>query len=80
MPLDRQPPPIADSITSHVGLTPMIRLSPHNQGMHFKYVSCWALAINRPSLVQLLAKLELANPTGSHKDRVAHKIVQGICG
>ncbi|CDH58000.1 cystathionine beta-synthase [Lichtheimia corymbifera JMRC:FSU:9682] len=59
MPLDRQPPPIADSIATHVGLTPMVRLSPHNQ-------------------VQLLAKLELANPTGSHKDRVAHKIVKDL--
>lgn len=29
-------------------------------------------------LVQILAKLELANPTGSHKDRVAHKVVKGM--
>ncbi|KAI9311100.1 tryptophan synthase beta subunit-like PLP-dependent enzyme [Dichotomocladium elegans] len=59
MPLARQPPPIVDSITNSVGLTPMVRLPLQNS-------------------VDLLAKLELANPTGSAKDRVAEKIVKGL--
>ncbi|KAI9254458.1 tryptophan synthase beta subunit-like PLP-dependent enzyme [Phascolomyces articulosus] len=57
MPLERQPPPIADAISDGIGLTPMVKLS-------------------HPSKVQLLGKLELANPTGSIKDRVAKHLLE----
>ncbi|KAI9491864.1 tryptophan synthase beta subunit-like PLP-dependent enzyme [Zychaea mexicana] len=57
MPLERQPPPIANEIADGIGLTPMVRLA-------------------HPNKVQLLGKLELANPTGSVKDRIAKHLLE----
>ncbi|KAI8339878.1 tryptophan synthase beta subunit-like PLP-dependent enzyme [Chlamydoabsidia padenii] len=51
------PPPITDTLTDGVGLTPMVRIGTHSN-------------------IDVFAKLEYMNPTGSIKDRVAKHILQ----
>ncbi|KAI8090031.1 tryptophan synthase beta subunit-like PLP-dependent enzyme [Halteromyces radiatus] len=57
MSLHSSPPPITDSLTDGIGLTPMVRIGTHSN-------------------VEVLAKLEYSNPTGSVKDRVAKHLLE----
>ena len=105
MPLERQPPPIADAISDGIGLTPMVKLSHPSKGRFFFFfftlhsyflkkalISFFFFVVNtfflfsllwrahlthQHIIVQLFGKLELANPTGSIKDRVAKYLLQG---
>ncbi|KAF9922301.1 hypothetical protein FBU30_007611 [Linnemannia zychae] len=56
------PPAIADSNAATIGNTPIVRLS----------------AISNSTQVDLLAKTEFSNPSGSIKDRVAQRILAGL--
>ena len=38
MPLERQPPPIADAISDGIGLTPMVKLSHPSKGYLFYFI------------------------------------------
>lgn len=71
-------PSVIDNLTQIVGSTPMIKLTPQNKGftnndrnnsnilMFFFFFT-----------VNILAKLELSNPTGSVKDRLAKYLLEG---
>src|SRR3954462_2928847 len=54
-------PPIAESVLHAIGRTPLVRLR--------KLVP--------PGSADVLVKLELANPTGSYKDRMALAMIEG---
>ncbi|KAK3832395.1 MAG: tryptophan synthase beta subunit-like PLP-dependent enzyme [Linnemannia gamsii] len=56
------PPAIADAVVATIGNTPIVRL----------------LATGSKTQVELLAKTEFSNPSGSIKDRVAQRILAGL--
>ncbi|KAF9100253.1 hypothetical protein BGX29_005527 [Mortierella sp. GBA35] len=56
------PPAIADAVVATIGNTPIVRLS----------------AAGSKAQVELLAKTEFSNPSGSIKDRVAQRLLAGL--
>lgn len=73
-------PPITDSVSECIGSTPMVKLTSKNKGnfkLHLKHSRSFSLTLYRYGSVNILAKLEFTNPTGSGKDRLAKYLLDG---
>lgn len=76
-------PPITDSIQDSIGSTPMVKLTPQNKGKLVSALDIWLQdwptwpVCHVIQSVNILAKLEYMNPTGSAKDRLAKYLLDG---